>query len=130
MRSIKFPNMFNSNSTQVWKSSEQSEATKQNIALTLKSGRGELFGDPYFGLLLENLRYEPNNYILKDRLIDIIYTQLAQLIPQIYVKREDIHIDQPKGQKGQLDCWFKALNKLDYTINNYKLALIETNSAK
>ena len=51
MRSLKFPAMFNKNSTNVWKTSEHKEATMQNCVTLLHTERGELFGDPYYGLL-------------------------------------------------------------------------------
>ena len=53
MRSIKFPKMFSTSSTNVWKSSEYVKATTQNTILLLNTSRGELFGDPYFGVLLK-----------------------------------------------------------------------------
>ena len=66
MRTIKFPKMFNTNSTNVWKATEYNEATRQSVILLLHTTRGELFGDPYFGLMLKKFMYDQNNYILKD----------------------------------------------------------------
>ena len=63
MRSIKFPKMFNTNNTCVWKASEYNEATKQNTKLLLHCERGELIGDPYFGLLLKHFMFDPNSYV-------------------------------------------------------------------
>ena len=123
MRSIRFPKMFNTNNTNVWKSNEYKEATAQNILLLLGSERGELFGDPYYGLLLKHLLYEQNNYVLRDQLIDMIYTQIAIFIPQIVINRKDIEIIQDK-QKGKVYCTFKAINQIDYTTNTYNLVLL------
>ena len=123
MRTIKFPKMFNTNSTNVWKSSEHLEATKQSTKLLLNTTRGELFGDPYFGLMLKRYMFEQNNYVLRDAIIDIIYTQLAIFIPQVKVRREDIDIVQDR-QRGKLICEFSGISQIDYTHNTFNLVLL------
>ena len=125
MRTIKFPKMFNPNSTNVWKSSEYLEATKQSTKLLLNTTRGELFGDPYFGLMLKRYMFDQNNYVLRDAIIDMIYTQLAIFIPQIRVKREDITIIQDR-QKGKLECRFSGISQVDYTHNTFNLLLLNS----
>ena len=122
MRSIKFPHMFNTNSTRVWKSSEHLNATKQNTKLVLYSERGELIGDPYFGLMLRHFMFDQNNYILRDQIIDMIYTQLAIFIPQVHVERKDITIFQDR-EKAKLYCEFSGVNQIDYQLNTYNLTL-------
>ena len=122
MRSIKFPHMFNTNSTRVWKSSEYLNATKQNTKLVLHCERGELIGDPYFGLLLRHFMFDQNNYVLRDQIIDMIYTQLAIFIPQIHVERKDITVFQDR-EKAKLYCEFSGVNQIDYQINTYQLVL-------
>ena len=124
MRSIKFPKMFNGNSTNVWNTSEYKEATSQNARLTWATNRGELLGDPYFGVTLKRYLFDQNNYILRDAIIDIIYTQLALFVPQVRVKRDDINIEQDK-QKGVLTCTFSGIRQIDYTFNTYRLVLFE-----
>ena len=124
MRSIKFPKMFNPNSTRVWKSSEHLEATKQNTKLLLNTNRGELFGDPYFGLMFKRYLFDQNSYILKDAIIDMIYTQLSIFIPQVKVKREDIEIIQDR-ERGKLYCRFSGISQIDYTFNTYNLVLFD-----
>lgn len=116
--------MFNTNNTRVWKSSEHLDATKQSTILLLHSMRGELFGDPYFGIMLKRYLFDQNSYILRDAIIDMIYTQLAIFIPQIKVKREDINIVQDKA-KGRLECTFSGINQIDYTHNTYNLVLFD-----
>ena len=118
--------MFNSNSTNVWKSTEYNEATTQNTKLVLQSMRGELFGDPYFGLMLKKLMFDQNSYILKDTIIDMIYTQLAIFIPQVKVRRQDIDIVQDR-EKGKLYCNFSGINQIDYQHNTFNLVLLEDN---
>lgn len=124
MRSIKFPDMFNSNSTNVWKSTEHLEATKQNTILLLQCERGELFGDPYFGLMLKHYLFNQNDYVLKDALIDIIYNQLALFIPQVKIERKDIEIVQGR-ERGKLYCNFRGINQIDYQVNTFSLLLFE-----
>lgn len=125
MRSIKFPDMFNKNSTNVWKTSEHKAATMQNSLLLLQSERGELFGDPYYGVLLQHLLYDQNNEVLKDAVTDVIYTQLALFIPQVRVNRNDIEIIQNK-ETGKLYCNFTGTDQVDYTVNTYQLVLYDT----
>ena len=126
MRSIKFPHMFNTNSTRVWKSSEYLNATKQNTKLVLYSERGELIGDPYFGLMLRHFMFDQNNYILRDQIIDMIYTQLAIFIPQVHVERKDITVFQDR-EKAKLYCEFSGVNQIDYQLNTYQLVLFDSN---
>ena len=126
MRSIHFPHMFNTNSTRVWKSSEHINATKQNIKLVLYSERGELIGDPYFGLMLRHFMFDQNNYILRDQIIDMIYTQLAIFIPQVHVERKDITVFQDR-EKAKLYCEFSGVNQIDYQLNTYQLVLFDSN---
>ena len=126
MRSFKFPKMFNSNSSRIWKTDEYNKATKQNAKLLLQSERGEFECDPYFGILLKHYLFNQNNYILKDMLIDTIYTQIAIFLPQIKIKRTAIElIADPL--KGKVYCKFFGTNQIDYTHNTYNLVLFDEN---
>ncbi len=122
MRSLKFPKMFGTNHTEVWLESEHRQATLQNIKLALGSVRGELLGDPYFGMLIQQYTYEPNSYILRDIIADMIYTQLAIFIPQLKVNRQGITVLQNK-RKGQLICQIRGINQIDYDLSTYELVL-------
>lgn len=122
MRTLKFPKMFNSSSTNVWKNTDYIKATNQSLLLLLQTERGELFGDPYFGIVLKKYLYDQNSYVLRDIIIDTIYVQLALFIPQIKVKRKDITIVQNK-MKGKLYCKFRAVSQIDYTTDTYNLVL-------
>lgn len=126
MRTIKFPKMFNSNSTNVWKSNEYLQQTKQSTQLLLLSERGELFGDPYYGMLFKHYLFSQNDYVLKDVIIDLIYEQLALFIPQVKINREDIDIIQNK-EKGKLYCTFSGINQIDYQLNTYSLLMYDEN---
>lgn len=124
MRSIQFPKMFSTNGTNVTDSSDYKEATSQNLKLLLRSEKGELFGDPYFGIRIKKYIFDQNSYILKDVLIDEIYTQLALFMPQLKVERKNIEIIQDENDvKAVLHCRFKAINQIDFTTDMYNLAL-------
>lgn len=124
MRSYKFPKMFKSNSSQIWREDEYGKATRQNALLLLQSERGELICDPYFGVLLKHYMFNQNSYILKDMLIDTLYTQIAIFLPQIKVTRNSIDIISD-NQKGKLFCKFSGVNQIDYTHNTFNLLLFD-----
>lgn len=124
MRSYKFPKMFNSNSSQIWREDEYGKATRQNALLLIQSERGEMQCDPYFGILLKHYMFNQNSYVLKDMLIDTIYTQIAIFLPQIKISRNDIDIISDQ-QKGKLYCRFSGTNQIDYTHNTFNLLLFD-----
>lgn len=129
MRSFKFPKMLNTNSSRIWTGTEYNESTTQNLITLLKVCRGELLGDPYFGLTLKDYFYHPNSYILKDMIIDVIYTQIAIFIPQIHIERKNIDIIQDK-ERGVLYCNFSGINQIDYKHNTFQLVLFEDKENK
>lgn len=123
MKSIAFPNIFSNNATKIVR---DDKATLQNLKLLLSSEKGEFTGDPYYGVRLKRYLFDLNNIILKDVLIDEIYTQIKVFMPQINVERKDIKITvQPEGKKTKLKVDIRARNKLDYSINTYNLVLYE-----
>mgnify|MGYP003289184254 CR=1 FL=1 len=124
MRSFKFPNMFNSNSSNIWREDEYGKATRQNALLLLQSERGELVCDPYFGILLKHYLFNQNSYILKDMLIDTLYTQIAIFLPQIKISRNSIELITDRV-KGKLYCKFSGINQIDYTHNTFNLVLFD-----
>ena len=126
MRSIKFPQMFNTNSSRIWQDTEYNQATKQNALILLHSERGELECDPYFGVLLKHYMFNQNSYVLKDILIDTLYTQLAVFLPQIRLKRSDIELISD-DLKGRLYCKFSGINQIDFTNNTFNLLLFDEN---
>jgi phage baseplate assembly protein W len=46
------------------------------LKLLLLSDRGSFFGDPYYGTVIKRLIFEPNNVILRDIVIDAVYTAI------------------------------------------------------
>jgi phage baseplate assembly protein W len=121
MNSIAFPNIFKTTTTNVVK---DHEASAQNLKLLLLSDRGSFFGDPYYGTIIKQLIFEPNNYILRDMLMDTIYTQLALFLPQVKIDRNSIEIIQDK-ERGKAYCRFSGINQIDYTHNTFNLLLFE-----
>ena len=124
MRSFKFPKMFKSNSSNIWLEDEYNKATRQNVLLLLQSERGEFECDPYFGILLKHYMINQNSYILKDMLIDTIYTQIAIFLPQVKVSRNDIDIITDQ-LKGRIHCSFSGTSQIDYTHNTFNLLLFD-----
>lgn len=123
MKSIKFPDMIKYVTTNVV---EDHEATMSNLKLLLLSDRGALFGDPYFGTNLKRLMFDQNNYVLRDVVIDDIYTAILQFMPQILVKRKDITVT---ADKTRVQINIKAQNMLDYQLDTYNLVLLSEDIA-
>lgn len=123
LRSFKFPKMFNTNSSNIWRADEYDKATSQNLRLLLLTTRGSLFCDPYFGLLTHLYLFDQNNTVLRDRIIDMLYTQIAYFMPQLSVRRSDVKLITTNTY-GELYCKFIAQNKLDATINTYNIKLL------
>ena len=76
MNSISFPKMFKPSATVVVK---DRDASAQDLMLLIASEPGELFGDPYFGVLTEKFMFDQNNYVLRDLLIDELYSKIKIL---------------------------------------------------
>ena len=124
MNSISFPNMFTTTSTLVVK---DKDASLQDLELLLASEKGELLGDPYFGVRIKRYTFNQNNYLLRDVLVDEIFSQIRVFAPQITVNRNDIKIIQ-KGDK--LIATIKGINKLDFTTDMYQLELLSSDEER
>lgn len=118
MRSLSFPNMF-SNSRTIIK--EDKSATMSNLSLLLKSAKGGLFGDPFFGTRLMDLFYSINNAALNDIIVDEIYTAILQFMPQLKLTREDITITR---DSLNLYVNISATNSLDLNTDMYSIKLM------
>lgn len=119
MKSIAFPKMFNSSSTNII---SDREATENNLKLLLLSEQNELLGDPYFGTGLKKYIYEQNNPVLRDMLVDNIYTAIALFMPQLVVKRKDISL---KHYRNKLYCEIRATNQLNFQTDMYNIVLLQ-----
>ena len=104
MNVIRFPKIFNHNSTAVV--TDPAAASLQSLYLLINSEINTLLGDPNFGVRLRKYFFEQNNYILRDILIDDIYTQIRTFLPQLYLERQNITIRQ-EGQTLYAQIYFK-----------------------
>lgn len=120
MKSLNFPKMFNSSTTNVI---VDKEATASNLKALLMSETGELLGDPYYGVALKAHLFEQNNYVLVNILIDEIYTKIVTFMPQLTITRDDIVITS--DERGQISIQIRALNKLDYTTDLYNIVIFQ-----
>lgn len=118
MYSISFPNIFASSRTNLIK---DKEAIKQNIRLILLSDRLSLYGDPYFGSILKKLIFEQGDSILRDIVIDEIYTCLNIFIPQIVIDRKDISLNI---QNNTVFINMKYYYITDKTSDMYQIELL------
>lgn len=121
--SFSFPNLFNSGGTKLV---YDNKATNQNLKTLLLSTKQSLLGDPNYGTNLKKLIFNQNNSILRDIVIDDIYTNIQVFLPQIEVKREDIELI---SERNTLYVNIKAKNILDYNFENISLALYSLEEA-
>lgn len=117
MKSINFPDMIFNTTTNII---EDHEATASNLKLLLLSDKGSLFGDPYYGTNLKKLTFEQNNQVIKDLIIDDIYTAILTFMPQLILDRKDITIT---SDKATVYVNIKATNLIDYTTDLYNINL-------
>lgn len=121
MNAVKFPDMIRYNKTQII---EGKAATAQNLECLLLSYKKTLLGDPYFGSNLQRLLFESNNLILRDIIIDEVFTTINAFMPQIRVLRKDIKV--VKQQDNKLVLNIKAQNLLDYSFGEYSINLLNS----
>ena len=67
--------------------------------------------------------------VLKDAIIDIVYTQLVLFIPQLRISRDDIDIITDQ-EIGKIYCTFTAVDQIDFTTNTYQLLLFQDEIAE
>ena len=118
MNSIEFPYFLSGSFT---KTVSDRDATYNNLRLLLKSDKHGLFGDPDFGTNLKRLLFNQNNVVLRDAVVDDIYTAIIQFMPQILVERKNITIT---SDGEVLYANIKAQNMVDYTTDIYNLSLM------
>jgi hypothetical protein len=96
----------------------------QNLLALIGSERGELTGDPQYGVAIKRYIFEQNSFILRDIIIDELYTQISTFIPQVIINRKDIAIRQNgTGKRARLEATIKVTNRLDFTTNTFDLIL-------
>lgn len=118
MISIAFPNILNDTHTNLVK---DHQATVSNLMLVLMSTKNSLFGDPYFGSNIQKLMFEQNDVVLKDIVIDDIYSAIKEFVPQLQLSRNDISIVQTRTS---IDVSIRATNLIDYQTDLFTINLI------
>lgn len=118
MQSIAFPNILNSVNTNMF---YDHEATKSNLKLILQTELESLYGDPGYGCGLKKFLFEQNNPIVRDLIIDKIYNTIKTYIPQLKCERKNLDL---KKDSVNIYVELTALNLIDYTIDNYRIALM------
>lgn len=118
MYSLAFPNIFNTSKTNLIR---DKEATVTNLKLLLLSNQGGLLGDPQFGTTLTEMLFNQNDDVIKELVVEEIYTAIQTFMPQIKVKLEDI--DVSTDGKSTVFIKIKGINVLDYQLDTYELAL-------
>ena len=119
MYSFAWPDMVKNTSANII---ENHPATVSNLKLMLLSNKKSLLGDPYYGTNLKKLIFEQNNQVLKDLIIDDIYTSILTFMPQLVLSRNDITVT---SDKHKVYINIKATDVLDYTTNLYNITLTE-----
>lgn len=120
MYSIGFPDMFTSSSTNLV---ADHEASYQNLRLLLLSDTKSLLGDPYYGTPLRRTIYAQNDGVVRDLVVDAIYTSVLTFMPQVILKRHDINVT---SKDNQLYATLTATNLIDYTTDMYDIKLTDT----
>ncbi len=120
MNSITFPDMFNKTTTNV---TSGYYATLQNIETLLLTNKGEFESDPYFGCDLRKFIYDQKDVILKDVIIDDIYSAIKLFIPQVIVKRSDITLDI--DEKSTVKVQIKALDRASFKTDMYNIVVMQ-----
>ena len=118
MNAVSFPDMISNNSTNII---TDDDATLQNLKYLILSSKNTLFGDPYFGTNLKKLIFDRNNTILRDIVIDDIFTAITMFMPQIKVERRNISVE---SEGSRLYINIRAQNRLDYTFTDYSINMI------
>lgn len=118
--SLAFPNMFSSESVKLFK---DKQATMSNLKLILATEVKSLFGDPGYGNNLLQTIYSQNNIILRDLVIDEIYTCIKLYIPQVIVNRKDIDV---VSKDNELYALIRVTNAEDFTLDLYEIQLTDT----
>ena len=106
---------------------EGHESTSQNLILTLYAEKSSLFGDPYFGSNIKKMIFEQNNNVLRDILIDDIYTVISNFMPQVRVERKNIEI---VFDNAIIYANLKLKNLIDFNIEEISITLFNLEEAE
>lgn len=118
MNAVQFPNMIFNNQTNIV---YDYNATLQNLTALILSSKKTLFGDPYFGTNIKKLIYDRNSAVLRDIVIDDVFTAITMFMPQIRVERRNITVE---SSGSSLYINIKAQNLLDYSFDDYTINML------
>lgn len=104
---------------------EDHAATLSNLKLLLASDRGGLFGDPYYGTILKRFIFDQNDLIVKDLIIDAIYSAIITFMPQISIERNNITIT---SDETDVYASIYCINIIDYETDMYNINLTSSDS--
>lgn len=119
MISIKFPDMLSLNKVNLIY--DNSEATLSNLRTLLHCDRNIMFGDPAFGSYAREYLFEQNDAMLREIIVDGIYTTIRRYMPQLSLTRSNITVTSD-GHKVSANI--SCINNIDATVNNYNIDLI------
>lgn len=119
MVSIRFPDMLSINKTNLVY--DNKEATLINLKTLLNCDKRMLLGDPAFGSYAREYLFEQNDSLLRDIIVDGIYSTIVAYMPQLSLTRSNIKVTSD-GDKvsAEISC----INNIDATVNNYNIDLI------
>lgn len=120
MNSINFPKMFQGNGTIINKDADSNKSILEWLHLLLSSEAGTMHGDPEFGLRIKRYAFDQNNYVLRDILIDEIYTKILYFCPSIYLERKNIKIT---SEMHTIKVNIVCKNQATFETNMYDLVL-------
>jgi len=119
MISIKFPDMLSINKTNLIY--DNSESTLNNLRVLLHCDRRMMLGDPAFGSYAREYLFEQNDAMLREIIVDGIYTTIRRYMPQLSLTRSNITVT---SDGYRVSANISCINNIDATVNNYNIDLI------
>lgn len=119
MKSIAFPDILTNSKTMLY---SDREATVSNLKLLLLSDKTSLLGDPYFGTNLKAMLFEQGSTVLRDIVIDDIYTAIITFMPQIQLTRDNIDVEI---DDTTVNISIRCVNKINFQTDLYVIKLTD-----
>lgn len=119
MISIKFPDMLSVNKVNLLYTN--SDSTLNNLRVLLNCDRKTLLGDPAFGSYAREYLFEQNDAMLREIIVDGVYTTIRRYMPQLSLSRSNITVTSD-GYKVSANI--SCINNIDATVNNYNIDLL------
>ena len=119
MISIKFPDMLSINKVNL--EYDNYQATLSNLKTLLNCGKRMLLGDPAFGSYAREYLFEQNDSLLRDIIVDGIYTTIVTYMPQLSLSRSNITVT---SDGNKVSAKISCINNIDATVNNYNIDIL------